>query len=311
MPIDPQTRALMDNMEKMGFGDPTAQPVATTRAAQAALRPDPAPARAPLARVEDRRIPGPAGTIPVRIYTPKVAPGRPLPVLVYFHGGGWVLGDLDGFDGLCCALTQRAECVTVSVDYRLAPEHPYPAAVEDCDAALAWVAANAAALGGDPARLVVGGDSAGGNLAAVCARHARDRGGPSIALQLLIYPVTLQAAPPSASRLRLADGYFLTHALMEWFTALYIPDAARRAEADASPLLAADLAGLPPAFVLTVEFDPLVDEGETYAQRLVAAGVPVRSRRYLGTIHGFLMFNGILDTATQAVADIAGAIRAL
>ena len=232
-------------------------------------------------------------------------------MLAYFHGGGWVLGDLDGFDGLCCALTQRAECITVSVDYRLAPEHRYPAAVEDCDAALAWVAANAAALGGDPARLVVGGDSAGGNLAAVCARHARDRGGPALAMQLLIYPATTLAEPVSASRVRLGNDYFLTRALMDWFTAHYIPEVARRSEPDASPLLAQDLAGLPPALVLTVEFDPLVDEGEAYAQRLIAAGVPVRAQRYLGTIHGFLMFHEVLGKAREAIADIAGAIRAL
>ena len=311
MPLDPQTQALLDSMQSMGFPDPTTQPVAVTRAAQVAMRPDLGPARATIASVEDRNIPGPAGTLRVRIYRPRVGHDRPLPVLVYFHGGGWVLGDLDGFDGLCCALTREGQCLTISVDYRLAPEHPYPAAVEDSEAAMRWAAANARGLGGDPSRLVLAGDSAGGNLAAVCALRARAGRGPAVALQVLIYPVTMQAEPSCPSRARLADGYFLTRAVMDWFSNHYIPDAARRSEPDASPLLATDLSGLPPALVLTAEYDPLVDEGESYAQRLLAAGVRLSARRYLGTIHGFLMFHEVLEQGRQAVAEIASAIRAL
>jgi len=309
MPLDSRTQALLDELPKLGFADPMTQPIALTRAAAAAMRPPLEAARALLASVRERTIPGPGGGIRLRVYRPRVDSDRPLPVLVYFHGGGWVLGDLDGFDGLCCALTRNSECVTVSVEYRLAPEHRYPAAVEDCEAALRWVAANAKTLGGDAARLMVGGDSAGGNLATVCCLRARGRADLRIAQQILIYPVTMQAEPEFASRGVLADGFFLTRALMQWFTEHYIPDRARRREPEASPLLAESLVGLPPALVLTAEFDPLVDEGEAYARRLIAAGVPVRARRFLGTIHGFLMFHEVLDQGRIAIAEIAHAIR--
>ncbi len=309
MPLDPQTQALLDQLPKLGFADPMTQPVAVTRAMAALMRPPLEPARAHLAGVSEQTIQGPAGPIRVRIYRPRLERDRALPVLVYFHGGGWVLGDLDGFDGLCCALTRTAECVTVSVEYRLAPEHRYPAAVEDSEAALRWVAANVRELGGDPARVMVAGDSAGGNLATVCCLRARARPDLRIAQQILIYPVTTQADPESASRERLADGFFLTRPLMSWFTDHYIPDRVRRSEPDASPLLADSLVGLPPALILTAEFDPLVDEGEAYARRLIAAGVPVRARRFLGTIHGFLMFHELLDQGRIAIAEIAHAIR--
>jgi len=311
MPLDQKTQALLDQLSAMGFPDPTTQPVEVTRAGNTAMRPDLSIARSGLAGVSDRSIPGPAGPIPVRLYRPRVEQQQQLPVLVYFHGGGWVLGDLDGFDSLCCALTREAKCLTVSVDYRLAPEHRYPAAVEDCDAAIRWAAANASSLGGDAARLIVGGDSAGGNLATVCARRLRDTSGPRIALQVLIYPVTMLAEPGYASRSRLADGYFLTRPIMAWFENHYIPDAKHRRDPDASPLLADSLQGLPPALVLTAEYDPLVDEGEAYAQRLLAAGVPLRARRFLGTIHGFLMFHELLDQGRLAIAEIAGSIRRL
>jgi acetyl esterase len=311
MPLNPQTEALLAAMAQSGFPDPLAQPVATTRALLAAMRPDLAPARAPLAGVEDRAIPGPAQPVPVRIYRPRGAGRRPLPLLVYFHGGGWVLGDLDGYDGLCCELTRQAECITVSVAYRLAPEHRYPAAVEDCDAALAWCAANAAALGADPARIVIAGDSAGGNLAAACALRRRARPGAMPAFMALIYPATRLAAPEMPSRIAHADGYFLTRAVIDWFAAHYIPDPARRAEVDASPLLAPELDGLPPTLVITAEYDPLVDEGEAFVARLRAAGVPVRLQRYAGTIHGFFGFYPLLDQGREAIAVVAGAIRGL
>lgn len=309
MSLDLQSRALLDHLSEMGFPDPTTQPIEVSRRGMAAMRPDPTVARAGVTSVSDSTIPGPAGPIPVRIYKPQLQQEQPLPTLIYFHGGGWVFGDLDGFDGLCCMLTREAECLTISVAYRLAPEHRYPAAVEDCDAATRWVMANADALGGDVSRLIVAGDSAGGNLAAVCALRARNNSGPSIALQVLIYPVTLLAEPECASRHRLAEGYFLTREVMRWFANHYIPDETQRRQPDASPLLADDLQGLPPTLILTAEYDPLVDEGETYAQRLLAAGVPLRARRFLGTIHGFLMFHDLL--ARVAVADIADAIRGL
>jgi acetyl esterase len=311
MPLDQQSQALLDQLAQMGFPDPTTQPVEVTRRGLAAMRPDLTAARAGLAAVSDRTIPGPAGPIRVRIYKPRLQQEHPLPVLVFFHGGGWVLGDLDSADGFCCTLTRQAACLTISVDYRLAPEHRYPAAVEDCDAATRWVAANASALGGDTSRLIVAGDSAGGNLAAVCALRAHCRAGPSIALQVLIYPVTMLAEPQYPSRSRLAEGYFLTRAALDWFTNHYVPDAAQRHQPDASPLLAQPLQGLPPALVLTAEYDPLVDEGEAYALRLLAAGVPLRARRFLGTIHGFVMFHELLDQGRAAVAEIADAIRGL
>ena len=311
MPLNAQTQALLESMVQMGFPDPTTQPVAATRAMMAAMRPELAPPRAPLAAVEDRMIPGPEQPIPVRIYRPRVEHTRSLPVVVYFHGGGWVLGDLDGYDGLCCELTRQAECITISIDYRLAPEHRYPAAVEDCDAALAWCAALAGELGGDPARLVIAGDSAGGNLAAVCALRRRRRGDAAIALMVLVYPATMLAGPLMPSRTIHADGYFLTRAAIDWFTDHYIPDVTRRGEVDASPALAPDLGGLPPALVITAEYDPLVDEGEAFAQRLKSAGVPVRLRRYAGTIHGFFNFYAMLDQGREAIAEVAGAIRAL
>jgi acetyl esterase len=311
MPLNAQTQALLEAMAQSGFPDPVTQPVEMTRAMMAAMRPDMAPARAPLAAVEDRSIPGPALPIPVRIYRPRVGHSRPLPVLVYFHGGGWVLGDLDGYDGLCCELTRQAECITISVDYRLAPEHRYPAAVEDCDAALAWCAAMAAELGGDPLRLVVAGDSAGGNLAAACALRRRRRGDAALALMVLVYPATRFAEPEMPSRAAHADGYFLTRAAIAWFADHYIPERARREEVDASPLLAPDLGGLPPALVITAEYDPLVDEGEAFATRLRSAGVPVSLHRYAGTIHGFFGFYPLLDQGREAIAEVAGAIRAL
>ena len=307
MPLNAQTEALLAAMA--AFPDPVAQPVAVTRAVLRTLLPDLTLARAALASVEDRRIPGPERPIPLRIYRPRSAPARPLPLLVFFHGGGWVLGDLDAYDGLCCELTRQGECITVSVDYRLAPEHRYPAAVEDCDAALAWCAAQASALGADPARIAVAGDSAGGNLAAACALRRRGRGGGVPALMVLIYPVTQLAEPALPSRRTNGDGYFLTRAAMDWFTDHYLPDRARRGEADASPLLAPEFAGLPPALVITAEFDPLVDEGEAFAERLRAAGVRVRLHRYAGTIHGFVMAAPPLDQTREAIAEIAAAVR--
>jgi acetyl esterase len=309
MPLDRQTQVLLEQLPLLGFADPRTQPIAVTRSAAALMRPPLQPARSHLASVSEETLPGPAGPIRARIYRPRLESNRPLPTFVYFHGGGWVLGDLDGFDGLCCAITRAAECVTVSVDYRLAPEHRYPAAVEDCDAALQWAKSNVQSLGGDPERLMVGGDSAGGNLAAVCCLRSRARPGLRVAQQILIYPVTTQAEPEFSSRERLADGYFLTRALIGWFTEQYVPDRARRREPDASPLLADSLVGLPPALVLTADYDPLVDEGEAYARRLIAAGVPVRARRFLGTIHGFVMFHELLDQGRVAIAEIAHAIR--
>ena len=259
-----------------------------------------------VAEVSDRRIPGPAGEIPVRIYRPE---GKaPFPALVYFHGGGWVIGSLETHDGSCRDLANRIGCVVVSVDYRLAPEARYPAAAEDCFAATKWVAENARALGVDAARIGIGGDSAGGNLTAVVALMARDRGGPALRHQLLIYPVT-DADFSRPSYRENAEGYLLTTKAMEWFWGHYAPDPGQRREPYAAPLRARDLAGLPPAFVITAEYDPLRDEGEAYAERLRQAGVPTALRRYDGAIHGFFAMGVLAQVARDAVEDAAAALR--
>ncbi|MWK37536.1 alpha/beta hydrolase fold domain-containing protein [Actinomadura sp. J1-007] len=231
-----------------------------------------------------------------------------LPVVVFFHGGGFVLCGLDSHDRLCRALTAGSGAIVMAVDYRLAPEHPFPAAVEDARAAVAWASRNAAALGGDPARLAVAGDSAGGALAASACLHARDRGGPHVAFQLLIYPVT-DAAQDTASYRDHAEGGFLTAAHMRWFWEQYLSDPAQAADPDASPLRADDLSGLPPACVLTAECDPLRDEGEAYAARLAEAGVPVQSRRFEGAFHGFASLDHVLPVAGEAQRIAAEALR--
>jgi acetyl esterase len=259
-----------------------------------------------IASVEDRRIPGPAGEIPVRIYRPEGS--APFPALVYFHGGGWVIGSIETHDGSCRDLANRVGCVVVSVEYRLAPESRYPAAAEDCYAATQWVAEHAGALGVDAARIGIGGDSAGGNLAAVVAQMARDRRGPALRHQLLIYPVT-DADFSRPSYRENAEGYLLTTKAMEWFWGHYVPDPAQRREPYAAPLRAKDLSGLPPAFVITAEYDPLRDEGEAYAERLQAAGVPTTLKRYRGAIHGFFAMGLLSQVARDAVDDAAAAVR--
>jgi acetyl esterase len=267
----------------------------------------------PVAGVEDLAAPGPAGAVPVRVYTPEAAaPGSgqaPPPVVVWFHGGGWVVGTLDTYDPLCRALAAASGAVVASVDYRLAPEHRFPAAVEDCWAATRWVAAHAGEVGGSPDRIAVAGDSAGGNLATVVARRARDAGGPRLAFQLLVYPAT-DAAMDTASYQDLADGYYLTAPLMRWYWGHYLGDDRAGADPDASPLQAPDLAGLPPALVVTAEYDPLRDEGEAYAARLAEAGVPTVVRRHDGMVHGFFRWRGVLDAAAPAMAEAAAALRA-
>lgn len=262
--------------------------------------------------VTDTTIPGPKGEIPVRIYRPdsgQAAGGRP-PIVVYFHGGGWTIGDLDGCDASCRAMTARTGVIVMSVDYRLAPEHRYPAAADDAYAATCWAAEHAAELGGDPSRLVVGGDSAGGNLAAVTALRARDSGGPALALQVLIYPVT-DIGQDTGSYQENAEGFFLTAAHMRWYWGCYLGPDGDGGGPYASPLRAVNLGGLPPAMVLTAECDPLRDEGNAYAERLRAAGVPVTARCYEGMFHGFYNLGGVLDQATAARRAVLDALRAL
>jgi acetyl esterase len=304
MALDPQAKALLDLMPPMP--DFSTLDLALIRAGMAQ---GPLNAAEPeeVALVENRTIPGPAGPIPVRVYTPL---GRgPFPGLVYFHGGGFVLCSLDSHDGLCRSLANAASSVVVSVDYRLAPEHPYPAAPEDCYAATQWVAKNGAELGIDVTRLAIGGDSAGGNLTAVTALRARDRGGPALRFQLLVYPVT-DCAFDTASYRENAEGYFLTTGMMRWFWQKYLADPVQGGEAYASPLRAANLANLPPGLCITAGYDPLRDEGEAYAARLREAGVGVRPSRDPGVFHGFLSMTGQLDKAREAMAEASAALRA-
>ncbi len=255
-----------------------------------------------VARTEDQVIAGPEGNIPVRVYWPSEE--KNLPVLVYYHGGGFVIGTLETHDPLCRELAMTSDAIVVSVDYRLAPEHPYPAAPNDCYNAFCWVAENADALGGDPNRIAIGGDSAGGNLAAVVALMAKDKAGPSIAHQVLFYPVTDFNFDTQSYRDN-AEGYFLTTEMMKWFWGHYLSDDNAGDEIYASPLRAKDLGNLPSATVLTAGYDPLRDEGEAYAERLKKAGNEINFLRYPGMIHGFVSMLGVVSQAEEAVAIAA------
>ena len=305
MPLDPQAKTLLDQIASVNG------PKLHTLSAPDARRVTGSMFQAPpekiekVFKIENRKIPGPAGSIPIRVYTPE-GPG-PFPVLVFFHGGGWVICDLDSHDAPCRQLTNKAGCVTVSVDYRLAPEHKFPAGVEDCFAATKWVAENAKELNVDANRLAVGGDSAGGNLSAVISQLARDASGPKIALQLLIYPAT-EAELDTQSHKTFTD-YFLTRDDILWFWAHYLRGPADRKDPRVAPALAKSFKGLPPALIITAEFDPLRDEGEAYGEKLRAAGVPVTISRYEGMIHGFVSMSDVLDKGKQAIDESAAALR--
>jgi acetyl esterase len=303
MPLETVTAAILAQMAQSGAPELHQMTAAESRAMYRDLKPD-----IPLVdvyRVEDRSVPGPASEIPVRIYWPTAAPAA---IHVHFHGGGWVIGDLETHDADCREICRGAACIVVAVDYRLAPEHIFPAALEDCYAVTCWASENSAELGALSSPVSVGGDSAGGNLAASVCLLARDRAGPNIAMQLLIYPVT-DATMESASYRDNADGYLLSRKMMAWFWDHYCPDPAQRSDPLASPIRAADLSGLPPALVMTAEFDPLRDEGEAYAERLKAAGVAVQVRRFDGLIHGFFSQAGIIEAAREGVDLSVHALR--
>ena len=304
MPLDPQAQALLDQMKAMGF---TYTPELTVTSAREMLQAMLAvrPAGEPVAHIEDRLIPGPAGEIPIRIYTPE---GRgPFPVLVFLHTGGWMVGNLDSQDPLCRRITNRTGCIVVSVDYRLAPENPFPAAVEDSFEATQWAASHAAEFGGDPYRLAIVGDSAGANMAAVVTLLARDRGGAKLAFQLLMFPATdFRLNTPTMEEL--GEGYNVTKDQMIWIRNNYLPNSADWTNPLASPLLASDLSGLPPALIIYAEYDPLRDDAEAFAASLKEAGVSVKSSRYDGMIHDFIdLFE---EPGERALAEIASALRA-
>jgi acetyl esterase len=259
-----------------------------------------------VASARDIVIPGRAGGIPARVYTP---PGSPTGIIVYFHGGGWVIGSVDDWDAVSRALAVASACQLVSVDYRLAPEYRFPAAADDAYDALGWVAGASQLTGAGP--LVVAGDSAGGNLAAVCALRARDAGGPELVLQVLIYPVTDSDLDRRSYHDYDGNDFLVNRGDMEWYWDHYVPDVSARTNPYASPLRASSLAGLPPAYIVTAEHDPLRDEGFVYADRLRAARVPVEHRHYGSQIHGFFRMVNVLDDANKAVADASAAIKAV
>ena len=301
MPLDPQAQEFLDMLAATRFPGFESMPIPVARALFLAR--DLGGPPVPVDLVEDRVLPG---DIPARVYTPR-GPG-PKPALLYFHGGGWVLGGLDTVDAPCRRLADAADCIVVSVDYRLAPEHKFPIPAEDCYAATRHVAENAAAFGADRDRIAVGGDSAGGNLAAAVTLMARDRGGPRLSFQLLIYPATDFAFDTPSYRAH-AEGFGLTRKAARWYWSQYLPRPEDGAHPLASPLRAQDLRGLPPARVITAEYDPLRDEGEAYAARLRAAGVRAEVRRFEGQIHGFFAMCGIMDQGKAAIDDAAAALR--
>ena len=300
MPLSLKMRVLLLVMRMMG-GKPMHK-LTVIEARKVALAQIPKSSKpAPIAIIVNLTIPCPAGEIPIRIYTPEGM--APFPLVVFFHGGGFVVGSLDSYEEMCRTLCWGTGCIVVSVDYRLAPEHKFPAAPDDCLAATRWAAEHAAEFNADPARLAVAGDSAGGNLATVTALRIRDEGGPPLCGQLLIYPATDYHTPPTSSYLAYANGYLLTRDSMVWFWGHYLNSASEASHPYASPLRAPDLSGLPPALVVTAEYDPLRDEGERYAERLQLAGGPTVLSRYDGMIHGFFMFGDLFKESRRAINE--------
>ena len=304
MTVDPQMRAILD--ARAGLPPLHTLSVDEARARLKAPRP-PGLRVEEVAAVTDRTIPGPGGPLGLRVYTPPGGAG-PFPLLAFFHGGGFVIGDLDTHDPVCRNLCAGAGCAVVSVDYRLAPEHRFPAASDDCLAATRWCAEHASELGADPACMAVAGDSAGGHLAAVTAIRVRDEGGPRLAGQLLLYPNGDLGPPATASSVEYAEGYGLTAGDVPWFFGKYLAPGDER-HPHASPVRAADLSGLPPALVITAECDMMRDDGEAYAARLREAGVPTTVSRYEGILHGFFMLPGLLTKADAAHAEACAWLR--
>lgn len=298
MPLHPQIQGLLSSLATAGVPAFNANPPAVTRQVYLGLTATLPPSQAKLRSVRDSTVPGPAGPIPVRIYTPEGA--GPFPIVVYFHGGGFIIGDLNTHDVPCRDLAGGTGSVVIAIDYRLGPEHRFPAAHDDCYAATRWIGEHAAEFGGN-GRLAVAGDSAGGNLSAITAIRLRDEGGPKLAAQLLIYPVTdnLDAGHPSMRDN--AEGYLLSAADLQYMYGNYLNGKADESNPGFAPAKAKNLAGLPPALVLTAEFDPLRDEGEAFGKALKAAGVDVEIKRYDGAIHGFYQFAGALELGRQAV----------
>ena len=305
MALHPQAKAFLDMLASSGAPPIEQLPLAEARAVRSEMIEAGVPEE-PVAEVQNHTVPGPAGPIAVRVYRP--AKSGTLPALVFFHGGGFVICNLDTHDRQCRVLANASGCAVISVAYRLAPEHKYPAAVDDAYAATKYVAEHAAEFGVDPNRIAVGGDSAGGNLATVVCLLSRDRGGPRLKFQLLIYPL-VDFYDESPSMQQYSEGHFLTRAGMDWFRESYLPSREAGLEPSASPTNAKDFRQLPPAMIITAECDPLRDQGEAYGRKLQGAGVPVELKRYEGMIHPFFQFAAVLDTAKIAMKDAASALR--
>lgn len=306
MPLDASTDTLLKTIAAQNGPAIHEMDVPTARAVFGQLVQALGGEQPPIHKSEDRAIDGPNGAIPLRIYTPRES-AEALPVLMDFHGGGWVIGDLDTHDNMCRSLANDADVIVVAVDYRLAPEHKFPAGINDCIAATEWVHNNAADIGANPDKLAVTGDSAGGNMAAVVAQQLKNK----VAFQMLLYPATDFGDNAYASREKFGTGeYFLSADDMAWFGGHLTDKPEALLDPMGSPLAAASLAGLPPALTVTAGFDPLVDEGKAYADALAAAGVPSEYKCYEGTIHGFLSFPGALDAGRDGLAFLAARLKA-
>jgi acetyl esterase len=307
MPLDPQSEYVLglirksDKPEYWQLSAAEAREWHERKAGILDIKPE------PVFKVEDQRIPGPAGEIAVRVYTPRESSGL-FPILVWLHGGGHVVGSLNSYDAVCRSLSLQADCMIVSVDYRLAPEHKFPAGVEDSFAALTWVGGHAADIGGDPNLIAIGGDSAGGNLAAVCAILARDQKFPPLVFQLLIYPRTA-SHEESPSQHEFAEGYLLTRKTILWFHNHYRATDEDRNDFRYAPLICDDLSHLPPALIIVGEYDPLRDEGIAYAERLEREGNTVELANYPGMIHAFISMGGAIDAGRRAITHAATALK--
>jgi acetyl esterase len=306
MPLDPQLQQMRDRRERDNVTPVHTMSLEAARAADLASIQAAGGSPEPVHEVTDHWLPGPDGDLQLRVYRPSA--DGPLPVLMYFFGGGWVLGTVDTADGIARNLANAAGCIVAVAGYRLAPEHPFPAAIEDCWAATSWVAANAAQLGADPARIAVGGDGAGGNLAAALTLMAQEAGDLKLVGQLLVYPNTDQLADDESLREN-SDPWLFNHHSVRWYREHYLADPDDATNPLASPLRAESLRGLPPALVITAEFDPLRDQGERYARRLAEDGVPVAVTRYEGMVHGFFAMAGTVDASQVALAQAAKQLR--
>lgn len=307
MPLHPQIHKMLSDLAAAGVPSFHMMPVEVARGGLRQLMVSMPPSASEIAKVENRSING--GKLPLRIYTPATAATGPLPILLYLHGGGWVLGDLDAYDTTCRELAGGAGCIVVSADYRLAPEHRFPAAADDALMALQWVIEHGTEIGGDTARIAVGGDSAGGNLAAVTAIAARERFPGKVRAQLLVYPVTDHYSGPSRSMHDNGEGYLLTRNDMLWFFDHYLGSDGNARDPRVNLSQVSKLDGLPPALVMTAEFDPLRDEGEVYARALQQAGNSVQMSRYDGAVHGFFTFSTGLDLGAQAMREACSWLR--